>query len=80
MNISQEQIIGRISALESIVCQLLTFHLLNNPEKDKIVAILRESLLSIKGNLEGDARTSCLEAANRIFDTAHATALHLERK
>ncbi|MGD1088066.1 MAG: hypothetical protein ABR955_04995 [Verrucomicrobiota bacterium] len=80
MNISDEQIIGRISALESIVCQLLTFHLVNNNEKDKILAILQEGISEISGKLSVVEKSHALDCANRIFQSARATALHLEGK
>ena len=80
MDISQEQIVGRISALESIVCQMLTLRLVNDPDKDKILAVLRDGFSSQTGTLPEASKPYAIDCAARIFDTARATALHLEGK
>jgi len=80
MNDSDEQIIGRISALESVICQLLVLRLVNDPDKEKILAFLRDGFSSQTGTLPEASKLYAIDCANRIFDTARATALHLEEK
>jgi hypothetical protein len=74
----EQQIIGRLSALEAIVCQLLTLRLVNDPDKDKILAVMKDGFSSQTGTLSEASKPYAIGCAKRVFDTSRATALHLE--
>ena len=79
MNENEEQVIGRISALENIVCQLLARQLAGS-DKDKIMAVFQTGISDGLGKLSAIEKTYASDCANRIFESARATALRLEGK
>jgi hypothetical protein len=80
MNENEEQVIGRISALESIVCQLLALHLMPKDDKERIIPVLRDGISNSLGKLSAVEKTYALDCANRIFESAHAKVLQSGEK
>lgn len=74
MNISNEQLAGRIAAVELILIQALAIAGARTSDKDTLFSVLRESFDDRSDRLPDAVRLYAVEAADRIYASALETA------
>jgi hypothetical protein len=77
-NQNQNDIIGRLIAIEMLLCQALVLGLVPLEAKDALVASMRDENRKRVDRLPEEAKLSALACSDRILDSALASAKALE--
>jgi hypothetical protein len=74
MNISNEQLAGRMAAIEFLMIQTLAMLAKNYDDKDAMFAIIKQSFAQRTDRLPEDVRWYAVDAADRVLSSALASA------